>query len=39
MARDVAPGLSLIAVRDAAEGAVSYAQLRERGEVAAEGTA
>ncbi len=39
MARDVAPGLSLIAVHEAAEGAVPYAQLREHGEAAAEGTA
>ncbi len=39
MARDVAPDLSLIAVREAAEGAVPYAQLREHGEVPADGAA
>jgi fatty-acyl-CoA synthase len=39
MARDVAPGLRLIAVREAAEGAMPYAQLREHGEEQADGTA
>lgn len=40
MARTVAaPGLSLIAVREAAEGAVPYATLREHGEAAGNGTA
>jgi fatty-acyl-CoA synthase len=39
MARDAAPGLSLIAVREAAEGAVPYATLRGHGEAAADGAA
>ncbi len=39
MARDVAPGLRLIAVREAAESAVPFAQLREHGEVPDEGAA
>jgi acyl-CoA synthetase (AMP-forming)/AMP-acid ligase II len=39
MARDVAPDLRLIAVREAREGAVPYAQLREHGEEPADGAA
>jgi fatty-acyl-CoA synthase len=39
MARAVAPGLRLIAVRGAAEGAEPYGRLREHGEVQADGAA
>ena len=39
LARDVAPGLRLIAVRGAAEDAVPYAQPREHGEVPGDGAA
>ena len=39
MAREMAPGLPVIAVREVVEGAVAYAELREHGEVSADSAA